>query len=107
MGNRKKAGIVCALQHKPELLILDEPTSGLDPLMQREFFTILKEYNREGTTIFLSSHVLSEIRRNCSQALVLREGRAVAKLGREDLGKNEEDFEDFFLQYYMEGGGEA
>lgn len=107
LGNRKKAGIVCALQHKPELLILDEPTSGLDPLRQREFFTILKEYNREGTTIFLSSHVLSEIRRNCSQALVLREGRAVAKLGREDLGKNEEDFEDFFLQYYMEGGGEA
>ena len=63
LGNRKKAGIVCALQHRPELLILDEPTSGLDPLMQREFFNILKEYHREGTTIFLSSHVLSEIGR--------------------------------------------
>ncbi len=107
LGNRKKAGIVCALQHRPELLILDEPTSGLDPLMQREFFNILKEYHREGTTIFLSSHVLSEIRRNCSQALVLREGRAVARLGREELGKSEEEFEDHFLQYYMEGGEEA
>ena len=107
LGNRKKAGIVCALQHRPELLILDEPTSGLDPLMQREFFTILKEYHAAGTTIFLSSHVLSEIRRNCSEALVLREGRAVARLGREELDKNEEEFEDFFLQYYMEGGEEA
>lgn len=107
LGNRKKAGIVCALQHRPELLILDEPTSGLDPLMQREFFTILKEYHKAGTTIFLSSHVLSEIRRNCSEALVLREGRAVARLGREELDKNEEEFEDFFLQYYMEGGEEA
>ena len=106
-GNRKKAGIICALQHRPELLILDEPTSGLDPLMQREFFTILKEYHAAGTTVFLSSHVLSEIRRNCSQALVLREGRAVAWLGREELDKNEEEFEDFFLQYYMEGGEEG
>lgn len=107
LGNRKKAGIVCALQHRPELLILDEPTSGLDPLMQREFFTILKEYHGAGTTIFLSSHVLSEIRRNCSKALVLREGRAVAQLGRKELNKSEEDFEDFFLQYYMEGGEEV
>ena len=103
LGNRKKAGIVCALQHRPELLILDEPTSGLDPLMQREFFAILKEYHGAGTTVFLSSHVLSEIRRNCSKALVLREGRAVARLGREELGKNEEEFEDFFLKYYEEG----
>lgn len=107
LGNRKKVGIICALQHRPELLILDEPTSGLDPLMQREFFTILKEYHAAGTTVFLSSHVLSEIRRNCSQALVLREGRAVARLGREELDKSEEEFEDFFLQYYMEGGDEV
>ena len=58
-GNRKKVGIVCALQHEPQLLILDEPTSGLDPLMQREFFAILRERNKKGTTVFLSSHVLS------------------------------------------------
>lgn len=77
-GNRKKVAIVCALQHKPELLILDEPTSGLDPLMQREFFNILRERNEEGTTIFLSSHVLSEIRRNCSRAAIIREGRIIA-----------------------------
>lgn len=77
-GNRKKVAIVCALQHRPDLLILDEPTSGLDPLMQREFFDILGERNREGTTIFLSSHVLSEIQRNCSRAAIIREGRIIA-----------------------------
>lgn len=77
-GNRKKVGIVCALQHRPELLILDEPTSGLDPLMQREFFDILQERNREGTTVFLSSHILSEIQRNCSRAAIIREGKIIA-----------------------------
>ena len=53
-GNRKKVSIVCALQHCPELLILDEPTGGLDPLMQKEFFDILHERNKQGTTVFLS-----------------------------------------------------
>lgn len=77
-GNRKKVGIVCALQHDPRLLVLDEPTSGLDPLMQREFFNILKERNREGVTIFLSSHILSEIQQNCTRTAIVREGRITA-----------------------------
>ena len=77
-GNRKKVGIVCALQHDPRLLILDEPTSGLDPLMQREFFRILGELHGLGTTVFLSSHVLSEIQRNCSRAAIIREGKIIA-----------------------------
>lgn len=77
-GNRKKVGIICALQHNPKLLILDEPTSGLDPLMQKEFFKILQERNQAGTTIFLSSHVLSEIQRNCTRAAIIREGKIVA-----------------------------
>ena len=77
-GNRKKVAIICALQHNPRLLILDEPTSGLDPLMQREFFSILKERNRQGTTVFLSSHVLSEIQHNCEKAAIIREGRIIA-----------------------------
>ena len=77
-GNRKKVGIVCALQHDPELLILDEPTGGLDPLMQHEFFCILQERNRKGTTVFLSSHVLSEIQRYCTRAAVIREGSIIA-----------------------------
>ncbi len=77
-GNRKKVAIVCALHHRPNLLILDEPTGGLDPLMQKEFFDILRERNREGTTIFLSSHVLSEIQRNCTRAAIIRDGRIAA-----------------------------
>ena len=86
-GNRKKVAIVCALQSRPELLILDEPTGGLDPLMQREFFAILRERNREGTTVFLSSHILSEVQRNCSRAAVIREGRIVACDSVEALAK--------------------
>ena len=77
-GNKKKVSIVCAIQHKPELLILDEPTSGLDPLMQREFFQILQERNEEGTTIFLSSHILAEVQKNCTRAGIIREGRLIA-----------------------------
>ena len=76
-GNRKKVAIVSALQHQPKLLILDEPTSGLDPLMQREFFHIIRERNEQGATVFLSSHVLSEIQRNCTRAAI-REGRIIA-----------------------------
>ena len=76
-GNRKKVAIVSALQHQPKLLILDEPTSGLDPLMQREFFQIIRERNEQGATVFLSSHVLSEIQRNCTRAAIIREGRII------------------------------
>ena len=77
-GNRKKVAIVCALQHNPKLCILDEPTSGFDPLMQREFFDILDEKYEKGTTIFLSSHILSEIQNHCTKAAIIREGRLIA-----------------------------
>ena len=77
-GNRKKVAIVCALQSDPALLILDEPTGGLDPLMQHEFFDIIRERNRKGATVFLSSHVLSEVQRNCTRAAVIREGKIIA-----------------------------
>ncbi len=86
LGNRKKVGIVCALQHSPTLYILDEPTSGLDPLMQKEFYTILKERNDEGATVFLSSHILSEIGRYCKSAAVIREGRILVSDSVQKLG---------------------
>lgn len=88
-GSRKKAAIVCALQHEPDLLILDEPTSGLDPLMQREFFEILRERSRMGTTIFLSSHILSEIQHNCTHAAIIREGRIIACGSVEELSRTQ------------------
>ena len=77
LGNRKKVSIVCAMQHKPELFIFDEPTSGLDPLMQAEFFKLIMEYNKQGTTCFLSSHVLSEIKKYCKHAAIIREGKLI------------------------------
>ncbi len=86
-GNRKKVAIVCALQHRPDLLVLDEPTGGLDPLMQKEFFDILRERNKEGATILLSSHVLSEIQRNCTRAAIIRDGRIIVCNSVDDLSK--------------------
>jgi ABC-2 type transport system ATP-binding protein len=76
-GNKKKCGIIQAMVHQPDLLILDEPTSGLDPLMQNIFFEKLEELNKVGTTIFFSSHVLSEIQRICKRAAIIRKGRIV------------------------------
>lgn len=87
LGNRKKVAIICALQHNPNLYILDEPTSGLDPLMQREFFALLKERHTQGATIFLSSHVLSEIQQYCNRAAIIREGKLIACDAVEALSK--------------------
>ncbi len=77
-GNRKKVGIVCAFQHNPKLYIFDEPTSGLDPLIQKEFYSILKEKNESGSTVFLSSHVLWEIEKYCKNASIIKEGKIIA-----------------------------
>ena len=77
-GNRKKLAVICALQHDPRLCILDEPTGGLDPLMQREFFEILKERNKMGMTVFLSSNILSVVQRFCGRAAIILEGRIIA-----------------------------
>jgi ABC-2 type transport system ATP-binding protein len=76
-GNKQKIGLVIALQHKPELLILDEPTSGLDPLVQQSFFELVREARTEGRTIFLSSHILSEVERTADRVAIIREGRLV------------------------------
>jgi len=76
-GNKLKVGLVIALQHRPQLLILDEPTSGLDPLVQQEFFGLLVEAKAEGRSVFLSSHVLSEVEKTCDRVAIIREGRLV------------------------------
>ncbi len=86
LGSRKKLGVVCALQHRPRLYIMDEPTSGLDPLMQREFYALLEERSAQGATVFLSSHVLSEVQRHCRHAAVIRAGRLLAAGSVEQLG---------------------
>lgn len=75
LGNRKKVSIICAMQHKPKLFVFDEPTSGLDPLMQTEFFDLVKEYVMEGATCMLSTHVLSEVKSYCRNVAIMKEGR--------------------------------
>ena len=88
LGNRKKVSIVCAMQHRPRLFIFDEPTSGLDPLMQSEFFNLILEYNKQGTTCFLSSHVLSEIKKYCRHAAIIKEGKLICSDTVENLTKS-------------------
>ena len=89
LGNRKKVSIVCAMQHKPKLFIFDEPTSGLDPLMQEVFFDLILEYNKQGATCFLSSHVLSEVKRYCKNATIIREGKIIATDSVENLSHSD------------------
>ena len=76
-GNKQKVGLITALQHRPELLILDEPTSGLDPLVQQTFNELLFEAKADGRTVFLSSHIISEVERTCDRVAIIREGRIV------------------------------
>lgn len=84
-GNRQKVALVAALMHSPRLAVLDEPTAGLDPLMQREFYRMVAEAKAEGRTVFLSSHVLSEVERIADRVGIVREGRLVVVEGLEDL----------------------
>ncbi len=77
-GNRRKLGLIIALMHKPDLLILDEPTNGLDPLMQQTFHELMIEARNEGRTVFLSSHILSEVQQICERVAILRDGKLQA-----------------------------
>jgi ABC-2 type transport system ATP-binding protein len=76
-GMKRKLGIIQAFQGNPPLLILDEPTEGLDPLMQEAFYGLLADAKRGGTTVFMSSHVLSEVERVCDRIALLRKGELV------------------------------
>ena len=74
LGNLKKLGIVLAFMHEPSVLILDEPTSGLDPIMQHVFYELLEEEKKKGTTIFYSTHILSEISKICDRVGIIKDG---------------------------------
>lgn len=77
-GNKRKLGIIIAMMNKPDLLIMDEPTSGLDPLMQQTFYELAREVKAQGRTVFLSSHVLSEVQAICDRVAILRSGKLEA-----------------------------
>ena len=76
-GNRQKLGVVQAFMHEPELLVLDEPTSGLDPFLQQEFVAMVREASHAGRTVFMSSHVMSEVQQTAHRVGIVREGRLV------------------------------
>ncbi|MEF8780688.1 MAG: ABC transporter ATP-binding protein [Haloferacaceae archaeon] len=76
-GNVRKLGLVTTFMHDPDLVILDEPTSGLDPLMKHRFAEFLRTERERGVTVFLSSHILSEVRRLCDRVGIIRDGRLV------------------------------
>jgi ABC-2 type transport system ATP-binding protein len=86
-GNRQKLGLIQAFMHEPELLILDEPIAGLDPLVQQSFHSLLGEVSAQGSTVFLSSHTLSEVERVTHRLAILREGRLVVVDSLENLRK--------------------
>lgn len=88
LGNRKKVSIACAMQHKPKLFIFDEPTSGLDPLMQNEFFSLIKESVAQGATCLLSTHVLSEVRSYCDRVAIMKEGNLLVTDTVENMTKS-------------------
>lgn len=85
LGNKKKVAIVQALIHKPQLLILDEPTNGLDPLIQQKLFNTLLKVRDEGTTIFLSSHNLTEVEEFCDRVAIIKEGKIIEVRSIEDF----------------------
>ncbi len=76
-GMKRKLGLIQAFQSDPPLLILDEPTEGLDPLMQESFYRLLFDLRGRGRTVFMSSHVLSEVERVCDRIGLIRKGRLV------------------------------
>lgn len=77
-GNKQKIGLIQAFMHSPELLILDEPTSGLDPLMKQVFYDLVLEAKKDGKTVFVSSHDLSEVQKICDRAAFIRNGELIS-----------------------------
>jgi len=109
-GMRQKLGITAALQHHPRLIILDEPTGGLDPLVKHSFLELLKELKASGSTIFFSSHILSEVEQVADTTAIIRRGRLVVEGKIEQLKhkrhkqvsivfKNREDLDEFIRRY--------
>lgn len=87
-GNRQKFGIIQAFMHQPQILILDEPTSGLDPLMQEEFYKLIEESKLKGASIFISSHIMSEVQRVCDRVGIIKDGKLVSELNINDMLKD-------------------
>lgn len=77
-GNKQKVAIIQACMNNPNLLVLDEPTSGLDPLLQNEFYKVIDEFKALGTTVFISSHILTEVQRVCDRVGIIKAGKLIS-----------------------------
>ena len=101
-GNRQKVALVAAFTSDAELFVLDEPTSGLDPLMERTFQSCIKEIMRDGKTVFLSSHILSEVEKLADSVSIIREGRIVESGSMENIAlkAHGRTLEEFFISEY-------
>lgn len=87
-GNKQKISLIAALQHDPDLIIMDEPTSGLDPLMQETFLDIIREEAKRGATVFMSSHILSEVARACTRIIFMKKGRIMSDKPLNEIERN-------------------
>lgn len=85
LGNLKKLGIILAFMHEPKILILDEPTSGLDPIMQNIFYDLLQQEKKKGTTVFYSTHILSEVSKICDRVGIIKDGQLIKIENVEEL----------------------
>ena len=92
LGNLKKLGIILAFMHEPKLLILDEATSGLDPIMQEVFYELLMEEKKKGTTIFYSTHILSEVSKICDRVGIIKDGTLLKVENTKDIKNNDLTF---------------
>ena len=103
-GNRQKTALILAFLHKPKVIILDEPTSGLDPFHQRTFFELIDQYSKQGASILLSSHIVTEIEKVASSIAVLKNGEKVYDETMNTFIKNADDngqkVEDAFFAFY-------
>lgn len=84
-GNYQKVALISALQHRPKLLVLDEPTNGLDPLVQAEFNQMIRELHASGSTVFISSHILSEVSELCDEFIFIKRGKIVAQMTKKEI----------------------
>ncbi len=84
-GNYQKVALISALQHRPKLLVLDEPTNGLDPLVQAEFNQMIRELHASGSTVFISSHILSEVSELCDEFIFIKRGQIVAQMTKKEI----------------------
>ena len=103
-GNRQKTAVILALLHKPKALVLDEPTSGLDPFHQRTFFETIEEFSKNGASILLSSHIISEVEKIADTMAVLKVGSKIYDESYKTFEKKAKDegkeLEDAFFEFY-------